>query len=154
MAELRPPIVEHYFKRGKNTSGGATKTWPAAILTLEQNPPERMFKKYIKKILSRGFCSKVKIAPCQVFVSPPYFRWQLAFYWHFPTSGRQNRVKIFFTPLSYRYSESWVHKDSVGTCPEKLSHWIFSVFHEFPFTLVKKFAGLLRTQFWCHRPST
>ena len=30
-----------------------------------------------------------------------------------------------FTPLSYRFSESWVRKDSVGTCPEKISHWKF-----------------------------
>ena len=33
----------------------------------------------------------------------------------------------FSTPLSYRYSESWVRKDSVGTCPEKISSWKFSV---------------------------
>ena len=34
--------------------------------------------------------------------------------------------KICCTHLSYTFSESWVHKDSVGTCPEKFSHWKFS----------------------------
>ena len=52
-----------------------------------------------KKILSRGFCSKVKIAACQVFATPPYFCWQLAFYRHLPTSGRQNTVKTAPQPL-------------------------------------------------------
>ena len=33
---------------------------------------------------------------------------------------------ICCTHLSYTFSESWVRKDSVGTCPEKFSHWKFS----------------------------
>ena len=41
------------FQERKNTLGGVTKTWPAAILTLEQNPPERMFKMYIKNSRER-----------------------------------------------------------------------------------------------------
>ena len=52
-AELQPPKVDPYFKREKNTLGGVTKTWPAAISTLEQNPPERMFKIYTKNSLER-----------------------------------------------------------------------------------------------------
>ena len=35
--------------------------------------------------------------------------------------------KICCTHLSYTLSESWVRKDSVGTCPEKISCWTFSV---------------------------
>ena len=58
-----------------------------------------MFKIYIKKILSRGFCSKVKIVTPQVFGTPSYFCWQLAFYRHLPTSGRQNTVKTAPQPL-------------------------------------------------------
>merc|ERR1712004_813952 len=46
-----------------------------------------------------GFCSKVKIAACQVFGTPPYFCWQLAFHRHLPTSGRQNTVKTAPQPL-------------------------------------------------------
>ena len=34
--------------------------------------------------------------------------------------------KICCTHLSYTFSESWVRKDSVGTCPGKFSHWKFS----------------------------
>ena len=34
--------------------------------------------------------------------------------------------KICCTHLSYTYSESWVRKDSVGTCPEKFSRPKFS----------------------------
>ena len=52
-----------------------------------------------KKILSRGFCSKVKIVTAQLFGTPPYFCWQLAFYRHLPTSGRQNTVKTAPQPL-------------------------------------------------------
>ena len=33
---------------------------------------------------------------------------------------------ICCTHLSYTFSESWVRKDSVGTCPKKFSHWKFS----------------------------
>ena len=38
-------------------------------------------------------------AACQVFATPPYFCWQLAFYRHLPTSGRQNTVKTAPQPL-------------------------------------------------------
>ena len=58
-----------------------------------------MVIKYIKKILSGGFCSKVLIAACQVFRYTAYFCWQLAFYRHLPTSGRQNTVKTAPQPL-------------------------------------------------------
>ena len=36
------------------------------------------------------------------------------------------KVAICCTHLSYTFSESWVRKDSVGTCPEKFSRWKFS----------------------------
>ena len=70
--------------------------------------------------------------------------------------------KICCTHLSYTFSESWVHKDSVGTYPEEFSHWKFSsrsdlqtssVFHWFPLPPPKISIGLVYTQFWCHRPS-
>ena len=48
MAELRPPEVDPYFERKKIALGGVTKSLQAAILTLEQNPPERKFLRYIK----------------------------------------------------------------------------------------------------------
>ena len=54
---------------------------------------------YIKKILSGGFCSKVKIVTAQLFRYTAYFCWQLAFYRHLPTSGRQNTVKTAPQPL-------------------------------------------------------
>ena len=47
-AELRTAEVDPYFEREKITLGGVAKTWQAAILTLEQNPPERKFLTYIK----------------------------------------------------------------------------------------------------------
>ena len=50
-AELRTPEVGPYFKKKKNTLCGVTKNLPAAILTLEQNPPERMFER--KKNMTR-----------------------------------------------------------------------------------------------------
>ena len=51
-----------------------------------------MFEMYVK-ILSEGFCSKVKIVIAQVCETQPYFCWHLAFYRHLPTLGRQNTVK-------------------------------------------------------------
>ena len=49
---------------------GVPKTWAVTILTLEQNPPKRIFI-YISDILSGGFCSKVKIVTAQVFGTLP-----------------------------------------------------------------------------------
>ena len=60
-----------YFKKEKITLGGVGKNLQAAILTLEQNPPETNLINIHKKILSGGFGSKVKIAAGQVFVTPP-----------------------------------------------------------------------------------
>ena len=41
----------------------------------------------------------LKIVVKRFFVTPPYFCWQLAFYRHLPTSGRQNTVKTAPQPL-------------------------------------------------------
>ena len=42
---------------------------------------------------------KGKIVAWRLFATPPYFCWQLAFYRHLPTSGRQNTVKTAPQPL-------------------------------------------------------
>ena len=80
-------------RRKKITLGSVGKILEATILTLEQNPPKRNFFNIYNNFLSRGFCSNMKIAADQVFQTPRYFCWQLAFYWHLPTSGRLNKVK-------------------------------------------------------------
>ena len=54
---------------------------------------------FVKNFLSGGFRSKVKIVTAGLFPTPPYFCWQLAFYRHLPTSGRQNTVKTAPQPL-------------------------------------------------------
>ena len=41
----------------------------------------------------------LKIVAERFFGTPPYFCWQLAFYRHLPTSGRQNTVKTAPQPL-------------------------------------------------------
>ena len=53
-----------------------------------------------KKILSIGFCSKVKIVTSQVFGTLSYFCWQLVFNRHLPTSkpakhGQNGPAAIF-----------------------------------------------------------
>ena len=48
-AELWPLKVDPYFERKKIPLGDVAKTWLAAILTLEQNPPERIFFNIYKK---------------------------------------------------------------------------------------------------------
>ena len=54
-----------------------------------------------KNFLSVGFLSKftIKIGAGYFFVTQPFFCWQLAFYRHFPTSGRQNTIKAAPQPL-------------------------------------------------------
>ena len=68
---------------------------------------------------------------------------ELCFFWHLflltdhnwshsPDFGRPiHGPKICTPPLSYRYSESWVRLDSLGTCPEKFPGWKFSVTEQF-----------------------
>merc|ERR1712012_980954 len=100
MAELRPPEVDPYFERKKKTKKGVPKTWQVTILTLEQNPPERKFLTYIKIFSQEDFALKSKLRPAKFLLSTPtYFCWQLAFYRHLPTSGRQNTVKTDPQPL-------------------------------------------------------
>ena len=62
---------------------------------------EKIFNIY-KNFLSGGFRSKVKIVTPELFPTPTYFCWQLAFHRHLPTSGRQNRVKnLLYPPFIY-----------------------------------------------------
>ena len=69
--------------------------WPNTT-TQHVQPPHNITQ---PNFLSGGFCSKVKIVTAQLFPTPPYFCWQLAFYWHLPTLGRQNTVKTAPQPL-------------------------------------------------------
>ena len=62
-AELRPPEVDPYFERKKIALGGVTKSLQAAILTLEQNPPERKFLTYIKIFSQEDFALRSKLWP-------------------------------------------------------------------------------------------
>ena len=62
-AELRPAEVDPYFERKKIGLDGVAKTWQAAILTLEQNPPERKFLTYIKIFSQEDFALKSKLQP-------------------------------------------------------------------------------------------
>ena len=73
---------------------------------------ERTFLCTLKKILSGVFCSKVKIAACQVFVTPP----KLFF---LPWNKGQLRAAVtrlcrLSTPLCHTYSEPSGHEDSPG----------------------------------------
>ena len=81
---------------GHNSDFGAKSSW------------EKIFNIY-KNFLSGGFRSKVKIVTPQLFVTPPYFCWQLAFYRHLPTSGRQNTVKTAPQPLFVNSESISVH---------------------------------------------
>ena len=58
-------------------------------------PVFKVVLEYCKRCseFSRGFCSKVKIVTAQLFATPPYFCWQLAFYRHLPTSTGKTRSK-------------------------------------------------------------
>ena len=49
--------------------------------------------------LIQWLASNLKIVAERFWATPPYFCWQLAFYRHLPTSGRQNTVKTTPQPL-------------------------------------------------------
>ena len=73
-------------------------------------------------------------------LEPKFWKlWPCLFFWtahnfangpHFVALTQLRATKtgsnICCTHLSYTFSESWVRKDSVGTCPEKFSRWKFS----------------------------
>ena len=89
-----------------------------------------------KIIPSRGFYSKVKIAAWRLFATSPYFCWQLTFYRHLPTLGRQNSIqKIFYPPFIYIF---WILnlklKDSLVACPKQFpveNFWVQSDLRKF-----------------------
>ena len=62
-AKLRPPEVDPYFERKKITLGGVAKSWGVTILTLEQNPPERIFLTFIKIFSQEDFALQSKLWP-------------------------------------------------------------------------------------------
>ena len=72
-----------------------------------------------------------KLCPCLFFLTAHNF----ANGPHFVALTQLRLTKtgsnICFTHLSYTFSESWVRKDSVGTCPKKFSHWKFSGTEQF-----------------------
>ena len=59
--ELLGAKVDPYFERKKITLGGVAKTWQAAILTLERNPPERKFLYMLKIFSQEDFALKSKL---------------------------------------------------------------------------------------------
>ena len=73
---------------------------PAKIGRCNENLAGRNFDFRAKSSRDNFFIYiKKKIAAWTLFVTPSYFCWQLAFYRHLPTSGRQNTVKTAPQPL-------------------------------------------------------
>ena len=62
-AKLRPPEVDPYFERKKITLGGVAKSPAVTILTLEQNPPERIFLYMLNKFSQEDFALRSKLWP-------------------------------------------------------------------------------------------
>ena len=64
-------------------------------------------------------------------------------------------MNICCTHLSYTFSESWVRKDSVGTCPEKFSSWKFSgterFTKKFHFSLISVSSN--KKKYWARVPT-
>ena len=149
--------------RGKKIAfDGVAITWQAAILTLEQNPPERKFLTYIKIFSQEDLALKSKLRPGGFLLHRPIFAGNSRSTGIFQLQAGKTQSKKISTRLSFTYSESWVSKDSVGAYPEKVSVENFgvgsdlrkfSVFTNFYCQLQKKNVALLRKQFWCHRPS-
>ena len=76
----------------------------------------------------------------RVWSHSPNFQW--------PKQGHN-----FCTPLSFRFFESRVNRDSMTACPGKFSHWKVPLFTDFLVGTQTKSIGLVYPQFWCHPPS-
>ena len=96
----------------------------------------------------------LKIVAERFWGTPPYFCWQLAFYRHLPTSGRQNTVKTAPQPLIVNRASFYPSRYLFSFSTWRPKTKKFPFFTNFHVALVKKTVGLLQTQFWCHRPST
>ena len=93
----------------------------------------------------------VKILAVLVFLNTSYFDNGQHFVALTQLRATKTGSKICCTHLSYTFSESWVRKVSVGTCPEKFSHWKFfgyeaiyekvPLFTDFCVRLQKKVSG-------------
>ena len=105
-AEVRPPEVDPYFERKKIALGGVTKSLQAAILTLEQNPPERNFLTYIKIFSQEDFALKSKLRPGGFFQHLPIFAGNSHFTGISQLRAGKTGSKICCTHLSYTFSES------------------------------------------------
>merc|ERR1711923_589890 len=67
----RPKLT--LISRGNKTKKGVGKNTTAAILTLEQNPPERKFLTYIKIFSQEDLALKSKLRPWYFFQHLPIF---------------------------------------------------------------------------------
>ena len=96
-----------------------------------------------------------KSAECLWFVETAYFLLHDPFWAYSLTLSGYNFEKEGQSPKPNKFSESWVRKDSVGTCPEKFSHRKFSgteqftkkipFFTDFSCRLKKKYRALAPT---------
>ena len=104
---------EYVWQRGEESLQGrymATQSWP--LFREKKNHLRRCYEKLgghnfdfraksswvdvrnvHKKSAQADFALKSKLWPPSFSLPPPYFCWQLAFYWHLPTSGSQTRSK-------------------------------------------------------------
>ena len=123
---------------------------------------EKFFNIY-KNFLSGGFRSKVKIVTAQLFATPPLFLLATRVLPASPNFGQAKHgqngpaatvcQQCICCPICEHHFTHWTHPNISLPFRAGDQRLKISVFHEFACHFGKKFVDLLRTQFWCHRPS-
>ena len=103
----------------------AAQSWPSF------QDRKKYLRRCCKNLGGQNFALKLKLWPPNFLQHRPNFagNWRLTGI--FQLRGGTTLSKNVSTPLSYRYCESWVLKDSVSTCPEIFSCWKFTVTERF-----------------------
>ena len=151
------------ISREKITLGSVAKSWAVTILTLEQNPPERIFLIYIKKFSREDFALKSKLWPPKFLEHRPIFAGNsrstgISQLQAGKTRSKRPRSHWLSTVHLLPYMWASFYPLDPSRYLSSFSSWRpktkkFPFFTKFHCRSRFFFAGLLRTQFWCHRPS-
>ena len=151
------PKLTLISRRRKKTKKGVPKSWAVPILTLEQNPPERIFLTYIKIFSQEDFALKSKLRPANFLLHLPIFAGNSHFTGISQLRAGKTRAKrprshclstMHLLPYIGHHLTHWTHPDiSLRFRAGGRRVKNFRFFTNFHFALVKKFVSLLLTQF-------
>ena len=157
----RPKLT--LISRGKKNPKKVFQKLGRPILTLEQNPPERKFLTYIKIFSQEDFPLWSKMWPNNFSLHRPIFAGNSRFTGISQlragkTRSKRPRSHWLSTVHLLPYMWASFYPLDPSRYLSSFSSWRpktkkFPFFTKFHCRSCFFFAGLLRTQFWCHRPS-